>query len=98
MNSFYLRRKEFDEAINVLKKFEKKEAHLMARASTNLSFLYFLEGDYINAEKYSDIAIKNDRYNSKALVNKGNTLFINGDLDRAKEIYLEVYWCISQIV
>ena len=44
--SYFLRRKEFDEAISVLKKFERKEPSLMARASTNLSFLYFLEGDY----------------------------------------------------
>jgi intraflagellar transport protein 88 len=30
-----------------------------------------------------------DRYNAKALVNKANCLFINGDFDAAKNLYLE---------
>ena len=42
----------------------------MARASSNISFLYFLEGDYKNAEEYADIAIDYDRCNAKALVSK----------------------------
>ena len=61
----------------------------MARASTNISFLYFIERDWTNAEKYADMAIKNDRYNAKALVNKGNCLFVNEDFEKAKEYYLE---------
>ena len=48
----------------------------MARAATNISFLYFLERDYINAGKYADYAIEYDRYNAKALVNRGNCLFM----------------------
>merc|ERR1740117_2896328 len=44
--SYYLRRKEFDQAITVLKKFERKEPSLMACAATNLSFLYFLEAEH----------------------------------------------------
>merc|ERR1719161_2174207 len=87
--SYFLRRKEFDQAIAVLKKFEKKEQSLMARASVNLSFLYFLEGEYANAERYADIAVKADRYNAKALVNKGNCMFVNAEFERAKEVYLE---------
>ncbi|CAD7927124.1 unnamed protein product [Amoebophrya sp. A120] len=85
----YLKRKDFDKAISTLRHFEKKEPALMARASTNLSFLYFLEGDYGSAERYADIAVKADRYNSRALVNKGNCLFVAGELERAKEVYLE---------
>merc|ERR1719401_1871614 len=46
--SYFLRRKEFDKAITVLKKFERKEPSLMACAATNLSFLYFLEADHAN--------------------------------------------------
>lgn len=49
-----------------------KEPSLMACAATNLSFLYFLEAEHANAEKYADIAVKADRYNARALVNKGN--------------------------
>jgi len=86
---FFLRRKEFDQAIQVLKKFERKEPSLMACAATNLSFLYFLEAEHANAEKYADIAVKADRYNARALVNKGNCMFMNDEFERAKEVYLE---------
>jgi intraflagellar transport protein 88 len=57
----------------------------MARASTNISFLYFLERDYPNAEKYAEVAIEFDRYNAKALVNRGNCLFMRNEFLRAKE-------------
>ncbi|CAJ1338453.1 unnamed protein product, partial [Effrenium voratum] len=73
----------------VLKKFERKEPSLMACAATNLSFLYFLEAEHANAEKYADIAVKADRYNARALVNKGNCMFMNDEFERAKEVYLE---------
>jgi intraflagellar transport protein 88 len=88
-SSWFLKRKEFDQAITVLKKFERKEPSLMACAATNLSFLYFLEAEHANAEKYADIAVKADRYNARALVNKGNCMFMNDEFERAKEVYLE---------
>ena len=62
---------------------------MMALASYNISFLYFLEIDFKSAENFADLAIQHDRYNSKALVNKGNCLFVNEDYDRAKEFFLE---------
>jgi len=58
-------------------------------ASNNISFLYFLENDFKNAESFADLAIQHDRYNSKALVNKGNCLYNQEDYDRAKEFFLE---------
>jgi len=85
----FLRRKQFDAAVAVLKKFERKEPSLMACAATNLSFLYFLEAEHGSAEKYADMAVKADRYNARALVNKGNCMFYNEEFERAKEIYLE---------
>jgi intraflagellar transport protein 88 len=85
----YLRRKQFDKAIDVLKGFEKRDHALRAQASTNLSFLYFLEGDFQSADKYANLAVRNDRYNAKALVNKGNCLFASGELEKAKELFLE---------
>jgi intraflagellar transport protein 88 len=85
----YMKKRSFDEAITILKNFEKKDLSLRAIAGTNLSFIYFLEGDYNQAEKHSDIAIKADRYNAKALVNKGNCLLVSGELSRAREMYLE---------
>lgn len=36
----------------------------MARIATNISFLFFLENDYPNAEKYAEMAIGYDRYNA----------------------------------
>jgi len=87
--SYFLRHKEFDQAITILRKFERKDPSLMACAATNLSFLYFLEAEHANAEKYADIAVKADRYNARALVNKGNCMFMNDEFERAKEVYLE---------
>ena len=64
--------------------------HLKARAATNLSFLYFLEGDVALATKHANLAVRHDRYNAKALVNLGNCLLESkGELERAKELYLE---------
>lgn len=89
MAMMYMKRRRFDDAIDVFKQFERKDASLMAMAGTNLSFIYFLEEDYNNADKHADRAIKADRYNAKALVNKGNCLFVGGEYSRAKEMYLE---------
>jgi hypothetical protein len=50
--------------------FEKKEPRIKARASTNLAFLYSLEGENEAADKYADLALKSDRYNARAFVNK----------------------------
>jgi intraflagellar transport protein 88 len=85
----YMKKRKFEDAIDVLKSFEKKDPSLRAMAATNLSFLYFLETDYAAAEKQADLAIKSDRYNAKALVNKGNCLFVNHDYQHAREMYLE---------
>lgn len=77
------------QAIDVLKSFERMDQALKAKAATNLSFLYFLEGDIGQADKYANLAVRHDRYNAKALVNKGNCLNEKGELERAKELYLE---------
>ncbi|EER11464.1 tetratricopeptide repeat protein 10, tpr10, putative [Perkinsus marinus ATCC 50983] len=73
----------------------------MAAAATNLSFIYFQEGNYKEAERYADMAIKIDRYNCEALVNKGNCLFVCNELYRAKELYLEAIgvasYCLEAI-
>ena len=86
---YFIKTKEIEKAIESFKAFEKKDKIMMAMASNNISFLYFLENDFKNAESFADLAINHDRYNSKALVNKGNCLFINEDYDRSKEFFLE---------
>jgi intraflagellar transport protein 88 len=85
----YLRRRQIDQAIKVFRSFEKSDSKLIDQAATNLSFLYFLEGDYQNAEKHADVAIRADRYNARALVNKANVLFVSGKLEAAKDLFLE---------
>lgn len=89
LSMMYMKKRRYEDAISLLKSFERKDLSLRAIAGTNLSFIYFLEGDYIQAEKHADAAIRSDRYNAKALVNKGNCLFVNGELGRAREMYLE---------
>lgn len=89
MSMMYMKKRRFDDAITVLKAFERKDVQLRAIASTNLSFIYFLEGEYQQAEKQADVAIKSDHYNAKALVNKGNCLYMAGEFSGAREMYLE---------
>jgi len=84
----FLKRKNYKAAVDVFKSFEKKDG-LIDQAATNLSFLYFLEGDNKNAEKYADLAVRADRYNAKALVNRANYIFSKGDMESARELYLE---------
>ena len=39
-------------------------------------------------EYYTDIDVRNSRYNANSIGNKGNFFFIKSDFTRAKEIYL----------
>ncbi|XP_072261207.1 intraflagellar transport protein 88 homolog [Pyxicephalus adspersus] len=85
----YLRQKNFSQAVETLKMFEKKDSRVKSAAATNLSFLYFLENEPTQADLYSDLAVAADRYNPLALTNKGNAVFINKDYDKAAEYYKE---------
>jgi intraflagellar transport protein 88 len=86
---WFLKEKEFDKAIEVLKAFEKKDPAHKAMAATNLSYLYFVEGDTAQADKYASLAVRHQRYNAKALVNKGNCLYVKNECERAKKLFLE---------
>merc|ERR1719313_1824338 len=86
---YFMRSKEFDKAIETLKSYEKKDQQLVAVAATNLSFIYFHEADYMNAIKYADIAMKHNRYNAKALVNKGNCMFMRSEYEAARAMFHE---------
>jgi len=83
---FFMRSRQFDKAIETLKSYEKKEQQLVAHAATNLSFIYFHEGDYNAAIKYADVAMKHNRYNAKALVNKGNCMFMRSEYEAARSM------------
>lgn len=69
-----------------MQEFEKKETSVKARAGTNLAFLYYLEGELEAADKYSDLAMRSDRYNARAYVNKGNVMMERGDLESARMV------------
>jgi len=86
---FFMRSREFEKAIETLKSYENKEPHLVAHAATNLSFIYYHEGEYGQAVKYADQAMKHNRYNAKALVNKGNCMFMSGEYEHARSMYQE---------
>ncbi|KAK7108171.1 intraflagellar transport protein 88 homolog [Littorina saxatilis] len=85
----FLKLKDFQQAIETLKSFEKKESKVASTAATNLSFLYYLEADYAQADKYAEVAMTADRYNPSALVNKGNVLFAYEDYEKAREFFKE---------
>ena len=85
----FLRRKEFSSAVETLKSFARKDESLVSRAATNLSFLYFLEGDLKRAEKYAATAVKVSRYNAQALVNMGNCHYARKKYNDARDLYLE---------
>jgi len=85
----HLKRGEFEPAIKILKSYETKDVDLKAMVATNLSFVYFLEGNHSVADEYADIALATNRFNPNALVNKGNSLFVREKYAEAKELYLE---------
>lgn len=85
----YLRQKDFNQAVETLKTFEKKDSRVKSAAATNLSFLFYLEKDYDQADRYADLAMNADRYNPAALNNKGNTVFSRQDYEKAAEFYKE---------
>ncbi|XP_075571549.1 intraflagellar transport protein 88 homolog isoform X3 [Pelecanus crispus] len=85
----YLRQQDFNQALETLKMFEKKDSRVKSAAATNLSFLYYLENELGQATNYADLAVNSDRYNPAALTNKGNTVFANGDYEKAAEFYKE---------
>lgn len=85
----FLKLKDFQQAIETLKSFEKKDSKVASTAATNLSFLYFLEADLAQADKYAEVAMTADRYNPAALVNKGNVLFARNDFEKAREFFKE---------
>lgn len=85
----FLKKKDIKKATEVFRSFENKDNGLIAQAATNLSFLTFLKGDMKGAERYAEIAVKESRYNAKALVNKANVLFMKELFEDAREMYLE---------
>jgi intraflagellar transport protein 88 len=85
----HMRNCEFDIAIKIFKSFEIKDVDMRAMIATNLSFVYFSEGNFDTADEYADVALATNRFNPNALVNKGNCFFALDDFISAKELYIE---------
>ncbi len=85
----HLRKNDYVNAIKMLKSFESKDIEIKAMVATNLSFVYSLEGNHAVADDYANVALASNRFNPNALVNKGNSLFVLEEYDKAKELYLE---------
>ncbi|XP_052527114.1 intraflagellar transport protein 88 homolog isoform X7 [Tympanuchus pallidicinctus] len=85
----FLRQRDFNQALETFKMFERKDSRVKSAAATNLSFLYYLEKELAQATTYADLAVSSDRYNPAALTNKGNTVFANEDYEKAAEFYKE---------
>ena len=85
----HLGRNEFSTAIEILKCYESSEDNTNDAISTNLSFMYFLQGNYDAAEECANVALSLNRYNHNALVNKGNCCFVKKEFTRAQHFYLE---------
>ena len=85
----FLKMRDFTQATDILKSFEKRGSKMQSVAATNLAFLYFLEKQFGQADKYADLAMTADRYNPSALVNKGNCSYVNGEIEKAVELYQE---------
>nr|XP_021524976.1 intraflagellar transport protein 88 homolog [Aotus nancymaae] len=85
----YLKQRDYNQGVKIFKMLEKKDSRVKSTAATNLSALYYMGKDFAHASSYADIAVNSDRYNPAALTNKGNTVFANGDYEKAAEFYKE---------
>ncbi|KAJ1345014.1 hypothetical protein BSLG_000529 [Batrachochytrium salamandrivorans] len=84
----YLKTKDFMLAIETLKTFEKR-AKTGGNCSNKPVLFVFFRGDYKQSERYANTAIEHDRYNAKALTNRGNCDFMRGQYDHARDRYHE---------
>lgn len=86
----FLKQRDLSSAVETLKAFErKKDAKVAGVAATNLAFLYLLEKDWAQADEYADAALAADHFNPAALVNKGCSVYSQGDHHRAQDYFRE---------
>jgi len=85
----YLRERDFSQAVSILKTFEKKDTQVKSQAATNLSFIYYLQGNLEQARRYADAAVRADRFNAASLTNRANCVYVDGDTEGAVVLYKE---------
>ncbi|XP_076174878.1 intraflagellar transport protein 88-like protein nompB [Ptiloglossa arizonensis] len=84
----FLHNRETQLAIDTLKMFENRESTANSAAATMLSFIYYLQGDYDQAERCGEIARNTDTYNAAAYVNLSACAIRKGELHMARELLL----------
>uniref|UniRef100_A0A915BR99 Tetratricopeptide repeat-like domain-containing protein n=1 Tax=Parascaris univalens TaxID=6257 RepID=A0A915BR99_PARUN len=86
-----LRQGDLATAQQILLVFNNKESKVASAAANNLALLNLLQGPtkIDDAIQYCEQSLSADRYNSNALVNRGNIFFAVGDLDKAYQYYKE---------
>lgn len=82
----FLKQNQLSEAIDTLKAFEK-DSDIALNAATNLSFIYYLQGDYETAMRYSETVEMCKYPNANGFVNYGACLMAKGDLDKAIDCF-----------
>ncbi|XP_072754911.1 intraflagellar transport protein 88 homolog isoform X2 [Anoplolepis gracilipes] len=84
----FLLNRETQLAIDTLKMFENRDTKANSAAATMLSFIYYLQGDYDQAEKYGEAARNADAYNAAAYVNLSACAIKKDELNIARELLL----------
>ncbi|XP_025261806.1 intraflagellar transport protein 88 homolog isoform X1 [Camponotus floridanus] len=84
----FLHNRETQLAIDTLKMFENRDTKANSAAATMLSFIYYLQGDYDQAEKYGEAARNADAYNAAAYVNLSACAIKKDELNIARELLL----------
>ncbi|XP_012062636.1 PREDICTED: intraflagellar transport protein 88 homolog [Atta cephalotes] len=84
----FLHNRETQLAIDTLKMFENRDTKANSGAATMLSFIYYLQGDYDQAEKYGEAARNADAYNAAAYVNLSACAIRKDELNVARELLL----------
>ncbi|EZA59408.1 intraflagellar transport protein 88 homolog isoform X2 [Ooceraea biroi] len=83
-----LHNRETQLAIDTLKMFENRDTKANSAAATMLSFIYYLQRDYDQAEKYGEAARNADTYNASAYVNLSACAIRKDELNIARELLL----------
>ncbi|XP_044763859.1 intraflagellar transport protein 88 homolog [Coccinella septempunctata] len=78
----FLKQKQLPEAVNTLKAFEK-DSNIAINAAVNLSFIYFLQGDYETALTYGQVVESSPVKIPEGFVNLGACLMAQGQQERA---------------
>ncbi|KAG7213803.1 hypothetical protein KM043_003020 [Ampulex compressa] len=84
----FLHNRETQLAIDALKAFENRETKANSSAAIVLSFIYYLQGDYEQAERCAEIARTADSYNAAAYVNLSACSIKKDELEIARELLL----------